>query len=637
MFRKNLSIRKARSLLQTSYNWYKKERHTLDPSLRMQLENTMQLLDQAIQNNDKNSADQYAKSLELFNSNHIKRSFFASLAEIFFALVIALVIATVIRMMWFEPYEIPTGSMRPTFKEQDHLIVSKTTFGLNIPLLTDHFYFDPNLVQRTGTLIFSGDKLPIPDNDTKYFWLFPSVKRYVKRLMGKPGDTIYFYGGQIYAIDENDQELHEYLESPWLKKLEYLPFSTFEGQIEPAFAPDRVTLSQLIFRHFNMPVGRLLLNKNTLQGEILVGDHWIQDTPTAQEKTHDTLETYTDFWGMRNFGMARLLTLEQVKNFTDIDTDTLEKGVLYLEIRHNPGLSYPGPKILTSPYNRPFLYLTPYVSVIPLTEEHLDAIMDNMYTARFVVNRNYATRYSANGSFIGPRSPEFAGIPDGTYEFYEGKGYKIDWGGIAFELPKNHPLYRRDPSNIQKLYNMGIEFSTDYAPHSSNQGAFPFRYAYFRDGDLYLLGAPILKKEDPVLKSFAEKELKKQHDAPKDKPYVAFQDYGAPVTKEGKYDIPFLKTFGLKIPPKHYLVLGDNHAMSADSRYFGFVPEQNLQGTPSWIVWPPGNRWGVPHQPPYPWLTVPHIILWVVLGTGLLGWIVYTQIHRRKPIYHKLP
>ncbi len=51
--------------------------------------------------------------------------------------------------------------MRPTFKEQDHLSVTKTSFGLNIPLATEHFYFDPYLVQRLSVAIWSGMVYPI--------------------------------------------------------------------------------------------------------------------------------------------------------------------------------------------------------------------------------------------------------------------------------------------------------------------------------------------------------------------------------------------------------------------------------------------------------------------------------------------
>ena len=71
--------------------------------------------------------------------------------------------------MWFEPYTILTGSMRPTLKEEDYLVVSKTDYGINIPLQAAHFYFDPNLVQRGSVIVFNGENMDIEDNNTTYF------------------------------------------------------------------------------------------------------------------------------------------------------------------------------------------------------------------------------------------------------------------------------------------------------------------------------------------------------------------------------------------------------------------------------------------------------------------------------------
>ncbi|MGE0268733.1 MAG: signal peptidase I [Candidatus Omnitrophota bacterium] len=41
------------------------------------------------------------------------------------------------------------------------------------------------------------------------------------------------------------------------------------------------------------------------------------------------------------------------------------------------------------------------------------------------------------------------------------------------------------------------------------------------------------------------------------------------------------------VPTGHYFVLGDNSAKSHDSRYWGFVPEENVKGKVFKIYWPP--------------------------------------------------
>lgn len=621
------TLRKSRHIMRTSYSLYKKKGYKLDSAIKSSLENDLERLDKALLDKDRATANTYARKLEEFNKAHFQKSFFEYGLELIFALIMALAIATVVRQMWFELYEIPTGSMRPTFKEQDHLTVSKLPFGINAPLQTDHLYFDPNLVQRTSILIFSGDKIPFIDATTTYFWILPYKKRYIKRSIGKPGDSLYFYGGKIYVVDKDGHPDKEFLEAPWMNKLEHIPFLTFEGM------PSSQDPNSIVFNQMNMPRGRINVSySGDMEGQVFNGKEWVKDDPTVIDKPHDTIQTYSDFLGMRNYGMARLITKAQLEKEANKDWKDLD-GVLYLEIRHTPNLSKPAPKFYRDRKGYGIV-LMPFTTVLPLQQKDLDTLMDNMYSARFVVKDGKGNRYSLNED-NGRGNPRFADVPDGTYEFYHGKGFKIGFGGIPWELPADHSLNQRTAQNIQRLYNFGIDTDPIYAPKALGEGYFPQRYVYFRNGDFYALGAPLLKKEDPALIAFNERETKRQS-SESDNSYVPFKDYGPPLKKDGTYDVDFIRSFGVTVPVQHYLVLGDNHAMSSDSRVFGFVPEKNLQGAPSLILWPPGERLGPPAQKPYPIINVPRIILWSIVLLIASIWYAIHRYRLSRPIYKKI-
>lgn len=622
MFSRTYSLRKSHQIMKANYHWYKNNADKLSPSQLVIFEDRLKALDDALVAGDRKRADAEARKLEEFSHTYVKKSIFAYAKELVFALTFALILATIIRQVWFEPYEIPSGSMRPTFEEQDRLTVTKTTFGINIPLMTKHLYFDPNLVQRAGVFIWSGDGIPNLDSESTFLGIFPYTKRYIKRLLGKPGDTIYFYGGKVYGFDQEGNDLKDLRDDPHLAKLEHIPFIQYEGRVSYIQESKHSNASKAIFHLFNHPFGKISFSLGSIKGEVFNGNEWVKDNPEAQKKNHKGIETYSDYLGIKNFAKVRLLTKEQAKKLTALNLDEVGEGKLYLELRHTPSLTYPQPIL-----ERYGIFLSGYTTLIPLEESHLNALMDNIYTARFVIKDGKADRYRQEESNrFSVSSPSFKNVPNGTYEFYYGKGYQIGWGGIPYYLPEDHPLLARTPENIQKLFNVGMEISNEFSPSKKNQALFPSRYAYFREGDLYVMGASILKKDDPILVRFLEQENKRESQSTAKEPYIAFKDYGPPLTPEGKLDKEFISTFGFKVPEKQYIALGDNHAMSQDSRHFGPVPEDNLQGTPSLILWPPGARWGMPNQKPYPIFTTPRLIVWVVFGTIMLIWYF---IHRR--------
>ncbi|MEC7838806.1 MAG: signal peptidase I [Chlamydiota bacterium] len=619
---KQYRMGKCRSIMKQTYATFKKKKKKLAPDTINEFEQTFRAVDTALLSNDQEAANTHIHKLEALAANHLKRNLFDYTTELVIALTLALLIATVVRQTWFELYEIPTGSMRPTFEEKDRLTVSKTAFGINIPFANSHFYFDESLVQRGSVVIFSGENVDLPDTDTRYFWLFPAKKRYIKRMIGKPGDTLYFYGGKIYGVDKNGKAITDFDNAPWLDHLEHIPFLSFDGKLESA------DQNQVSFKQMNLPIGRLI-NKpyQGLVSQIKVNNKWITADPAAQGTPHKSIKSYSDFFGIRNFAMTRLLTKEQLEQLPYLGTQEIEDGILYLEIAHHPSVSFPPPNI--DPYNiSNNTIINTQRTVIPLQKEHLDRIMDAMYTARFTIKNHFAARYSTDAIHYSKFSPRFPNVSDGTYEFYYGKGWQVGWGGILSELPMDHPLYNKSPENIQLLYNLGIDLLTIKSPTQGNVNNFPHRYAYFRNGDLYLLGQKILSGDDPTITKMLSRENDRAKNSLPRSPYIPFKDYGAPIVN-GEIDTEFIQTFGVTVPENHYLVLGDNHAMSADSRVFGFISQDNLEGAPSMIIWPIGDRIGPPLQKPYPFINLPRAIVWMIaLVIGGVSFYFYRRQNR---------
>ncbi len=140
-----------------------------------------------------------------------------NLLETLRTLVYAILIALVVRTVFFEPFNIPSGSMKPTLLVGDYLFTSKYAYGysrhslpFSLPLIPGRILND--LPARGDVVVF---KLP-SDGRTDY----------IKRVIGLPGDTVQMRGGTLYLngeavtkeriggfVDENGRELARLVET----------------------------------------------------------------------------------------------------------------------------------------------------------------------------------------------------------------------------------------------------------------------------------------------------------------------------------------------------------------------------------------------------------------------------------------
>ncbi len=100
----------------------------------------------------------------------------------------ALVIALVIRISLFQPFSIPSGSMKPTLLVGDYLFVSKYSYGYS------------RYSMPWGPRIFDGRiwSAPVTRGDVAVF-KYPADNRtdYIKRIIGLPGDRIQVTNGHL--------------------------------------------------------------------------------------------------------------------------------------------------------------------------------------------------------------------------------------------------------------------------------------------------------------------------------------------------------------------------------------------------------------------------------------------------------
>ena len=118
-----------------------------------------------------------------------KNSLISNLKSISLAVLIALII----RSFFAEPFNIPSGSMKPNLLVGDFIFVSKWSYGFSkhslpfsIPLIPKKIF--SKLPQRGDVVVF---KTP-EDNRTDY----------IKRVIGLPGDRIQIIDGAIIINDK---------------------------------------------------------------------------------------------------------------------------------------------------------------------------------------------------------------------------------------------------------------------------------------------------------------------------------------------------------------------------------------------------------------------------------------------------
>jgi signal peptidase I len=124
---------------------------------------------------------------------NMSRQSAGSFMETVRTIVYAVLIAIVVRTVGYEPFNIPSGSMKPTLLVGDYLFVKKWVYGysrhsfpFSWPPFSGRLWEAP--VQRGDVVVFKWPE----DNKTDY----------IKRIVGLPGDRLQMKAGVLYINDQ---------------------------------------------------------------------------------------------------------------------------------------------------------------------------------------------------------------------------------------------------------------------------------------------------------------------------------------------------------------------------------------------------------------------------------------------------
>ena len=131
------------------------------------------------------------------------------------AIIYAVIFGTIIRLFVFETMMVPTPSMVPAIQEQDRMFVEKITYSFEEPDTGDVVVFwtpfKDNL--NVGQLRFFDNFMDFFSADE-----FDGHVKYVKRLVGKPGDIITLEPVKDSFWNDIEQNGYEHLPY-WVKNL----------------------------------------------------------------------------------------------------------------------------------------------------------------------------------------------------------------------------------------------------------------------------------------------------------------------------------------------------------------------------------------------------------------------------------
>lgn len=145
-----------------------------------------------------------------------KKSIYREYAE---SILIAILLALVIRTYLVQAFKIPSGSMEDTLAIGDHLLVNKFIYGTKIPFV-DKSVIKLRDPQRGDVIVFE-----YPEDPSKDF---------IKRVVGLPGDVVEGRDKKVFVNGKPYENVHEVHKELMVIPKEMNPRDTFGPVTVPA-------------------------------------------------------------------------------------------------------------------------------------------------------------------------------------------------------------------------------------------------------------------------------------------------------------------------------------------------------------------------------------------------------------------
>jgi signal peptidase I len=141
--------------------------------------------------------DSFASSDPEETPEEQKRGFLRIVGELPGLIILAFVIALLLKTFLVQAFYIPSGSMEPTLQGPgDRILVQKISYYFHDPQRGDIIVFeDPSPTSQPDRGVIGGF----------FHWMFqglggkPDNEDFVKRVIGLPGDTVWAQGGSVYV------------------------------------------------------------------------------------------------------------------------------------------------------------------------------------------------------------------------------------------------------------------------------------------------------------------------------------------------------------------------------------------------------------------------------------------------------